>query len=112
MHDRLLAEEPHLDDATLAKHAMELGLNMKRFASAPSDARIDNAIKDDIALAAKIGARATPSLFINGRPLGGALTDEDLAAAIEAELHADTAPKHNGAAANVAGALQATHLAK
>jgi len=87
-HDKLFADQAHLDPATYDKYAQELGLNMGKFKAAMSDAKIEDEIKADIALAARFGAQGTPGFFINGRSLRGAQPKEAFKAVIDKEIQA------------------------
>jgi protein-disulfide isomerase len=72
-HDKLFANQQQLDSATYEKYAQELGLNMDKFKAALTNHTYQKAIQADQALAAEFGARGTPTFFINGRPIRGAL---------------------------------------
>ncbi len=72
MHDMLFENQRQLKPEDIEKYAQELGLNMAKFkADAESDA-IKKQIAADQALAGKVGARGTPTFFINGKKLRGA----------------------------------------
>ena len=49
-----------------------------------ADAQSARTVQDDIALAHSVGVKATPTLYINGRPLVGAVKLWMLDAAIDA----------------------------
>lgn len=87
-HDKLFADQAHLDDATFEKYAKELGLNMSKFKAAMSSPKTEEAIKADVELASQLGARGTPGFFINGRPLRGAQPKEAFKAVIDKEIAA------------------------
>ncbi len=85
-HDKLYADQQHLDRPTYEKYAQDLGLNMDKFkASLDANAHKD-AVAADMALAANFGASGTPSFFINGRPLRGAQPIAAFKALIDDEL--------------------------
>src|SRR5262249_33732612 len=65
--------------------------------AALNDAKIENEIKEDQALAAKFGAQGTPGFFINGRPLRGAQPKESFKAVIDKEIEAANAAIKRGA---------------
>jgi protein-disulfide isomerase len=88
MHDKLFADQAHLDAATFQKYADELHLNTGKFKAAIDSHKFTQSIKDDQALAEKLGARGTPSFFINGRPLRGAQPKEQFKAVIDKEIQA------------------------
>jgi protein-disulfide isomerase len=113
MHDRLLADQQHLDEPTFVKYAQELGLDRKRFASAMTAKHVEAAIRDDVELAGSVGARATPSFFINGQPLLGEPTAKNLEMAVEATLRASRAASETRAALGTAAQASAeTQLEK
>jgi protein-disulfide isomerase len=96
MHDKMFADQAHLDAATFEKYAGELGLNVGKFKAAMSDPKSDADIKEDMALAEKLGARGTPGFFINGRPLRGAQPKESFKAVIDKEIEAANAALKSG----------------
>jgi protein-disulfide isomerase len=111
MQEKLFKNQQALDRASLEKYGKELGLDEAAIKEALDGGKYAAAIKADQEEAATVGARGTPSFFINGRPLSGAqplaaftkIIDEELANAQKA-LHAGVA------AAQVYDAL--THNAK
>ena len=96
MHDKIFADQAHLDEATYEKYAQELGLNMSKFKAALSDAKIEEEIKADQALALRFGVQGTPGFFINGRPLRGAQPIAQFKAVIDKELEAANAALKKG----------------
>jgi protein-disulfide isomerase len=88
MHGKMFADQAHLDRATFEKYAEELHLNMGKFKAALDSHKFTASIKEDQALAEKLGARGTPSFFINGRPLRGAQPKEQFKAVIDKEIQA------------------------
>ena len=87
MHDLLFKERlpaPEEMDALTEGFAKSLKLNMKRFKSDRDSAQAK--VKADTDLAQKIGARGTPTFFINGKRLTGAQPLEEFRAVIFAEL--------------------------
>jgi protein-disulfide isomerase len=101
MHDKMFRNQQQLDRPALEIYAEELGLDLKRFGQALDRHTYKKDVDEDMALAAKLGARGTPTFFINGRVLTGAmpidafvkLCDEELKRA-EAQLRKGTrAPK-------------------
>ena len=94
MHDLLFKNQQALDRATFEKHAESLHLNMNKFKKALDDNKYAKPIGDDQALANTLGARGTPSFFINGKPLRGAQPFPSFKAAIDAAMvDADAALK-------------------
>jgi protein-disulfide isomerase len=86
MHDKLFENRQALDQASLEKYAQELGLDVTKFKAALANKTHEASIKADQALAADIGARGTPSFFINGRPLRGAQPVDKFKEIIDDEL--------------------------
>ena len=115
MHDRLFDAAPALERAALEQVAQAAGLDMAAFRRALDENRHEARIKRDQALVTGVGANGTPSFFINGRKIAGAVpfevfkavVDEELAKA-EAMVKSGVAPKdvyariiENGATAPV-----------
>jgi len=86
MHDKIFADQAHMDRATYEKYAGELGLNMGKFKAALDANKGKEAIEADSAAGGKIGARGTPAFFINGKFLSGAQPFESFKAKIDEEL--------------------------
>jgi protein-disulfide isomerase len=86
MHDKIFADQAHMDRPTYEKYAGELGLNMAKFKAALDAEKGKDAIKADSDSGAKIGARGTPAFFINGKFLSGAQPFEMFKTKIDEEL--------------------------
>jgi hypothetical protein len=89
MHDKLMADQEHLDRDTFEKYARAMHLDMNRFARALGEDRVEQAIDSDVAAGTRLGVRGTPIFYINGKYLGGAQPLESFKAIIDDEL--DTA---------------------
>ena len=75
-HDLAFAQQHEADDDTVAAWAKQVGLTEAQISACQASQGILDKIKDDIALARKIGVEATPTVFINGKKyLGGARAD-------------------------------------
>ncbi len=59
-------------EPALMKWAEELGLNMDKFKKDYNDPAVAKQVKDDAALAGRVGARGTPNFFVNGIQITGA----------------------------------------
>jgi protein-disulfide isomerase len=86
MHDKLFDRQRELEVASLKTYARDVGLDGAKF-----DACLDGGAKSkDVDASARagsdIGVHSTPSFFINGRPLSGALPFETFQEIIDAEL--------------------------
>jgi len=86
MHDKIFADQQHMDRETYEKYAGELGLNMGKFKAALDAQKGKESIEADAAAGGKIGARGTPAFFINGKFLSGAQPFEAFKAKIDEEL--------------------------
>ncbi|MBJ6764903.1 thioredoxin domain-containing protein [Myxococcaceae bacterium JPH2] len=86
MHERLFDAPKQLEDADLERHARELGLDVARWKQDLSSPKLAERIRQDSALALRLGAPGTPGFFINGRFLSGALPLEQFSALVEEEL--------------------------
>ena len=71
-HDVLFANAKALQPRNLKAYARDIGLDMKKFKKFTDGNRGEKHIKRDQALAAKIGARGTPTSFVNGYMVRGA----------------------------------------
>jgi len=86
LHDRLFAGQQQLSAPQYEAWAKELGLDLPRFQrslSSPGGAR---RIDEDQALAGKVGADGTPTLFFNCRKVSGAYPFDSFKPVIEEEL--------------------------
>ena len=86
MHDILFKNQLNLDAASLEKYAKAIGLKLTKFKAALHDKKLQDAVEADAAMADKIGARGTPSFFINGKFLSGAQPFETFKSKIDEEL--------------------------
>ena len=86
MHDKLFANQRALKTENLEAYAQEIGLDMAKFKADMQDKGLEAKVKADMALAAKIGARGTPNMFINGRKLVGAKPFDAFKTVIDEEV--------------------------
>ena len=86
MHDRLFADQRDLNAATYERYASELGLDMPRFKAAVAANRGQDRIAADQALAGKVGVSGTPTLFVNGERVVGAVPFEQIKSVIDRQL--------------------------
>ncbi len=71
-HDVLFQNFKALQPENLEKYAKDVGLNMKKFKKFMASNTGEEHIKRDQALATKVGARGTPTSFVNGYMVRGA----------------------------------------
>lgn len=96
MHDKLFDNQRALGRQALDGYALELGLNMAKFAQAMTKQPYDARIKAEQAMAARYGARGTPAFFINGVKLMGAQPFSSFKKVIDDELTAAQAMQAKG----------------
>ena len=91
MHDAMFAEPRALDRAGLEKLAARLHLDVGRFTRDLDAARQANLVLADIAVGEKLGVTGTPTFFVNGRPIKGAMPLETFTRMVDQEIRrADT----------------------
>ncbi|MBX3270209.1 MAG: thioredoxin domain-containing protein [Sandaracinaceae bacterium] len=99
MHDVLVENRRALGRHDLAVYAEELGLDLARFEAAVAGTEHDAAIDADIALARRLGARSTPTFYVSGRVIEGAVDEDVFAVAIDDALERAAAAREAGASA-------------
>ena len=73
MHDKLFELAPALERADLERAAREIGIDPAGVDAALDQNKHMDRIRRDQALCQSLGVRATPTLFVNGRKVEGAL---------------------------------------
>lgn len=91
-HDLLFANQPRFERRELLEYARRLGLDVKQFASCLDSGAAAEAVRADAEAGGRLGVAATPTLFINGRMIRGALDAERLGQAVRIELDAHRSP--------------------
>lgn len=86
MHDLLFANQRQLDRPSLEGYAKQLGLDEARFKAALDSGKFDGQLTADMSEGMRVGAGGTPTFFINGRPLVGALPIDQFRRIIDDEL--------------------------
>jgi len=84
--DVLWANQGHLDVVDLKKYAQDLKLNSKDFDACLDSDKYAQEIKKDQADGATVGVNGTPTFFINGKMLTGAINIEEFQKTIDSEL--------------------------
>jgi protein-disulfide isomerase/uncharacterized membrane protein len=87
-HDVLFENQQQLDRQSLLRHARELGLPLDAFRTCLDDPATMARVRHDIQAGDRVGVESTPTLFINGRRLQGALEPPYYAYALIIERHA------------------------
>lgn len=86
LHDRLFHHQDDLGPGGLVQQAQAVGLNAARMRSCQKSAATKRTVNEDITAGRGYGVTGTPTIFINGRPLVGALPYAQFKAAIDAAL--------------------------
>jgi protein-disulfide isomerase len=73
MHDALFQNQQQLSPDTYERLARQLGLNLGAFKTALGSPRNRQRITDDQQLAGRVGANGTPTMFVNGEKIEGAV---------------------------------------
>jgi len=86
MHDLLLRKSPKLDRDSLISYAQKLELDVKKFTASLDSKKHAQEIDRDEKLAVDMNLYSTPTFFINGRKVIGALPFENFKKIIDEEL--------------------------
>jgi protein-disulfide isomerase len=83
MHDRLFEHQQMLDDASLVRHAVAVGVaDVERFVADLEEHRHLARIRDDLSSGARSGVNGTPTFFINNVRHEGGYDPESLMTAL------------------------------
>jgi protein-disulfide isomerase len=85
-HDITFKNQQQLDAASLEKYAKEAGANVDQFKKCVEEKKYAKAVQDDLEYGEKLGVRSTPTFFINGELIAGAVPFEDFATVIDEAL--------------------------
>ena len=85
-HDVLFANQSKLQPDDLKRYAVDLGLNATQFNACLDESRFAATVQQDRTEGMAEGVGATPTFFINGRVVSGALPFESFKAIIDEEL--------------------------
>jgi protein-disulfide isomerase len=75
-----------MDDANIEAMAKEIGLDMGRFKADKDSDYCKNLVQNDMAELQKFRVNSTPSFFVNGQHVGGALPKESFKQLIDEKL--------------------------
>jgi protein-disulfide isomerase len=84
-HDRLFAVT-ELGGEALKQYAVELGLDAEQFDTCLDSEKYSQEVQNDIDDAIAVGVNATPSFFVNGLPINGAVPFERFVEMVELAL--------------------------
>jgi len=93
MHDKLFANQTGLSPSMYEQTAREIGLDLSKWKSAVDSHSESGAIQADMNAGSAVGANGTPTFFINGKKLVGAMPFDSFKQVIDAELAAKVAKK-------------------
>ena len=93
-HDTLFEHQPMFTREDLIRYAEDLGLERDQFVACLDSDAPRAAIRQDVASGSKLGIDSTPTLYLNGRTVHGALRGDTFGYAIVIERAA--APKREG----------------
>jgi protein-disulfide isomerase len=85
-HDRLFSREGSLGRSVFVEIAREIGLDVDRFQKDLDNPEVAEIVAKDVQLARRVGVRATPGFFINGKFYPGFQQSKAMAAIVEKEL--------------------------
>ncbi len=86
MHGKIFANQQGLSPDRYAQFAKEIGLDVAKFEAARKSGRGTTRIKEDQAIAQRNGVDGTPTLFVNGEKIVGAVPYEQIKAVIDQKL--------------------------
>ena len=84
MHKALYLHKGALDEASIMDLARAIGIDTAKLRKDMTDPSIQKTIDRDEKLASALGITGTPSFIIGGAPHPGAMSEEELKAAIKA----------------------------
>jgi len=88
MHDKLFEAQRQLSPETFRRIATEIGLDLRKFDASVASGRSRARIQEDQSIAARVGAGGTPTMFVNGERVVGAVPYETIKAVVDRKLAA------------------------
>jgi protein-disulfide isomerase len=86
MHDNLYANQSELDTAGLQNDAVDAGVDLSTWQACLPSQPPQNAINADVALGYGVGVQGTPTFYINGQMVLGAVPESQLQSVITSAL--------------------------
>ena len=86
MHDLMFANQTALSDAKYEEWAQQAGLNVAKWKADKESPEVAEEIKKDMAQGSAAGANGTPTFFINGKLISGALPFDSFKSIIDAQI--------------------------
>jgi protein-disulfide isomerase len=84
-HDEAFKNQDKLDAASLEKFAKNSGANVDKYKECVASKKYADAVQKDMDYGEKIGVKSTPTFFVNGQLVSGAVPIEQFAEIIEDE---------------------------
>lgn len=88
-HDLAFKNQEKLDEASLEKYAKESGADVKKYGDCVKAKKYAEFVRKDMEYGETIGVKSTPTFFINGQLVAGALPIESFSEIIDEELEAN-----------------------
>ncbi len=85
-HDMLYQNQDDLSHGALEKLVKTVGVDVAAYRKAMLEHRYRPQLQNDLALAGKLGLNSSPLLFINGKPVDGTVTLDEILKKVEIEL--------------------------
>lgn len=86
MHDLMFQNQQQLGDAQYETWAKQIGLDIAKWKKDMGSPEIEAAVKKDAAYGAQVGADGTPTFFVNGKLISGALPFDSFKAVIDEQI--------------------------
>ena len=86
MHDKFFDNQRELSAESINKVAKEIGVDMAKFENCVKNNETAKEVQEDMKVAESIGVNSTPTFFVNGKRVAGALPFEQFKSIIDAEL--------------------------
>ena len=86
-HDIAFKKQDKLDKTSLEQYAKESGADVKKFTECVTSKKYADYVQKDMDYGEKIGVKSTPTFFVNGQILSGALPIESFSEIIDEELN-------------------------
>ncbi|MBS1984190.1 MAG: DsbA family protein [Bdellovibrionales bacterium] len=86
MHDKMFENQKDLNPEGIKKFAKDSGIDMAKFDTCLADGSISATIRADQAVAEEVGVNSTPTFFVNGKKINGAMPFEQFKSIIDSEL--------------------------
>ena len=85
-HDLAFKNQEKLEKSSLEKYAKDSGADVKKFNECMDTKKFADYVQKDMEYGEKIGVKSTPTFFVNGQMLSGALPIESFSEVIDEEL--------------------------